>query len=46
MSAYELQDVIKMWSVGKLTIEQAIGQILQLNKQTRSLPETGFAPTM
>ncbi len=30
MSAYELETVINMWSVGKLTVEQAIGQILQL----------------
>jgi hypothetical protein len=30
MSAYELADVIRLWRVGKLTVEQAIGQILQL----------------
>ncbi len=30
MSAYELQDVITMWDVGKLTTEQTIGQILLL----------------
>jgi hypothetical protein len=30
MSAYKLADVIQMWAVGKLTTEQAIGQILQL----------------
>ena len=30
MSAYELEDVIQKWDVGKLTTEQAIGQILQL----------------
>ncbi len=30
MSAYKLKDVITMWDVSKLTIEQAIGQILQL----------------
>ncbi len=30
MSAYELETVINMWDVGKLTVEQAIGQILQL----------------
>jgi hypothetical protein len=30
MSAYKLDEVIRMWRVGKLTIEQAIGQILQL----------------
>jgi hypothetical protein len=30
MSAYKLDDVIQKWSAGKLTTEQAIGQILQL----------------
>ncbi len=30
MSAYELETVINKWDVGKLTTEQAIGQILQL----------------
>jgi hypothetical protein len=30
MSAYKLDDVIRLWRVGKLTTEQAIGQILQL----------------
>ncbi|MGD9099391.1 MAG: hypothetical protein PVF45_02845 [Anaerolineae bacterium] len=30
MSTYGLDEVIKMWGVGKLTPEQAIGQILLL----------------
>ncbi len=30
MSAYELETVLNMWDVGKLTMEQVIGQILQL----------------
>ena len=30
MSAYELKDVIRLWEIGKLTTEQAIGQILLL----------------
>ncbi len=30
MSTYGLEKVIEMWGVGKLTTEQAIGQILQL----------------
>jgi hypothetical protein len=30
MSAYELDEVIRLWDVGKLTTEQAIGQILLL----------------
>jgi hypothetical protein len=33
MSAYELQTVIKMWELGELTTEQAIGQILMLIKE-------------
>ncbi len=41
MSAYELEDVIQKWDVGKLTIEQAIGQILLLiqerNKRLQEL---------
>ena len=30
MSTYGLEDVIHKWKVGKLTVEQAIGQILLL----------------
>ena len=30
MSAYGLDEVIQRWKVGKLTVEQAIGQILLL----------------
>jgi len=30
MSAYGLDEVILKWKVGKLTVEQAIGQILLL----------------
>jgi len=30
MSAYGLNEVILRWKVGKLTVEQAIGQILLL----------------
>ncbi len=30
MSAYKLDEVIRLWRAGKLTVEQAIGQILQL----------------
>jgi hypothetical protein len=30
MSAYKLKDVIRLWELGKLTTEQAIGQILLL----------------
>ncbi len=30
MSTYGLEKVIHLWDVGKLTTEQAIGQILQL----------------
>jgi hypothetical protein len=30
MSAYKLKDVIRMWELGELTTEQAIGQILML----------------
>lgn len=33
MSAYELDEVIRLWRVGKLTTEQAIGQILLLIKE-------------
>jgi hypothetical protein len=33
MSAYELDEVIRRWDVGKLTTEQAIGQILQLIRE-------------
>jgi hypothetical protein len=33
MSAYKLEKVIRLWDVGKLTTEQAIGQILQLIKE-------------
>lgn len=30
MSAYKLEEVIRKWKVGQLTVEQAIGQILML----------------
>ncbi len=30
MGAHKLKDVIRMWDVSQLTIEQTIGQILQL----------------
>lgn len=30
MSAYELQKVIKLWEMEKITTEQAIGQLLLL----------------
>ncbi len=30
MSAYKLEKMIELWLAGKLTTEQAIGQILQL----------------
>ncbi len=33
MSAYKLEKVIHLWDVGKLTQEQAIGQILLLLKE-------------
>ena len=33
MSAYELDEVIRRWDVGKLTTEQAIGQILLLIRE-------------
>ncbi len=33
MSAYELDEVIRLWRVGKLSTEQAIGQILLLIRE-------------
>jgi hypothetical protein len=33
MSAYELEEVIRLWELEKLTTEQAIGQILLLIKE-------------
>jgi hypothetical protein len=33
MSAYELDEVIRLWDVGQLTTEQAIGQILLLLRE-------------
>jgi hypothetical protein len=33
MSAHELEKVIKLWELEKLTVEQAIGQILLLIKE-------------
>ena len=35
MGTYGLEQVIKMWDVGQLTTEQAIGQILQLLREDR-----------
>ncbi len=35
MGTYGLEQVIKMWEVGRLTSEQAIGQILQLIREDR-----------
>ncbi len=40
MSAYPLEEVINRWQVGKLTEEQAVGQILQLlHEQLERLEE-------
>jgi hypothetical protein len=36
MGAYELNTIVKMWGQGKLTAEQAIGQLLL---QTQALTE-------
>ena len=33
MSTYGLEEVIHKWEVGKLTVEQAIGQILLLIRE-------------
>ena len=33
MGAYKLEEVIRLWDLGKLTTEQAIGQILMLIKE-------------
>ena len=35
MGTYGLENVIRMWDVGKLTSEQAIGQLLQLIREDR-----------
>ncbi len=35
MGTYGLEQVMRMWELGKLTAEQAIGQILQLMREDR-----------
>jgi len=33
MSAYKLEELMRLWAASKVTTEQAIGQILQLIKE-------------
>ena len=35
MATYELETIIKLWEVEKLTAEQAIGQMLQLFQELK-----------
>ena len=35
MAAYELEKIIELWEVEKLTTEQAIGQMLQLFQELK-----------
>jgi len=33
MSAYKLEELLQLWAAGKVSVEQAIGQILQLIRE-------------